>query len=81
MAYTLHSSQRTVSVIAVRLLKVQNDILMSLDSQRVTLLVFLGLSAAFDTVDHGVLVNRLSTSFGVRRSALQWFASYLLNRS
>ena len=63
------------------LLKVQNDILMSLDSQLVTLLVFLGLSAAFDTVDHGVLVNRLSTSFGVRRSALQWFASYLLNRS
>ena len=63
------------------LLKVQNDILMSLDSQRVTLLVLLGLSAAFDTVDHGVLVNRLSTSFGVRRSALQWFASYLLNRS
>ena len=49
----------------------QNDILMSLDSQRVTLLVLLGLSAAFDTVDHGVLVNRLSTSFGVRRSALQ----------
>ena len=63
------------------LLKVQNDILMSLDSQRVTLLVLLGLTAAFDTVDHGVLVNRLSTSFGVRGSALQWFTSYLLNRS
>ena len=62
-------------------LKVQNDILMSLDSQRVTLLVLLGLSAAFDTVDHGVLVNRLSTSFGVRGSALQWFTSYFLNRS
>ena len=54
---------------------------MSLDSQRVTLLVLLGLSAAFDTVDHGVLVSRLSTSFGVRGSALQWFTSYLLNRS
>ena len=37
--------------------------------------------AAFDTVDHGVLLNRLSTSFGVRGSALQWFISYLLNRS
>ena len=63
------------------LLKVQNDILMNLDSQRVTLLVLLDLSAAFDTVDHGVLLNRLSTSFGVRGSALQWFTSYLLNRS
>ena len=63
------------------LLKVQNDILMNLDSQRVTLLVLLDLSVAFDTVDHGVLLNRLNTSFGVRGSALQWFASYLLNRS
>ena len=34
------------------LLKVKNDILMNLNSQRVTLLVLLDLSAAFDTVDH-----------------------------
>ena len=63
------------------LLKVQNDILMNFDSQRVTLLVLLDLSAAFDTVDHGMLLNRFSTSFGVMGSALQWFTSYLLNRS
>ena len=62
------------------LLKVQNDILMNLDSQRVTLLVLLDVSAAFDRFDYGVLLNRLSTSFGVRGSALQWFTSYLLNR-
>ena len=54
---------------------------MNLDSQRVTLLVLLDLSGAFDIVDHGVLLNRLSTSFGVWGSALQWFTSYLLNRS
>ena len=63
------------------LLKVQNNILMNLNTQRITLLVLLDLSAAFDTVDHGVLFNPLSTSFGVRGSALQWFTSYLLNRS
>ena len=54
---------------------------MNLNSQRITLLVLLDLSAAFDTVDHGVLLNRVSTSFGVRGSALQWFTSYLPNRS
>ena len=39
----------------------------------------LNLSAAFDPVDHDVLLNRLSTitSFGVRVSALYWFAFYL----
>ena len=63
------------------LLKVQNDILINLDSQRFTLLMLLDLSAAFETVDHGVLLNRLSTSFRVKGLALQWFTSYLLNRS
>ena len=52
------------------LLKVQNDILMNLDSQGVTLLVLLDLSAAFVTVDHGVSLNNLNTSFGVRGLAL-----------
>ena len=62
-------------------LKVHNDILMNMDSQRLTLLVLLDQSAAFDTVDHDVLLNRLSTSFGVKGSAIHWFPSYLSNRS
>ena len=49
---------------------------MNMDSQRVTLLVLLDLSAAFDTVEIDVSLNRLSTSFGSRGSALLWFASY-----
>ena len=59
----------------------QNDVLMNMDSQRVTFLVLLDLSAAFDTVDHDVLINRLRTSFGINGSALQWFKSYLFNRT
>lgn len=54
---------------------------MNMDSRLVTLLVLLDLSVAFDTVNHVVLSNRLSTSFGVRGSALHWFASNLSNRS
>ena len=43
-------------------------------------LVLLDLSAAFDTIDHGVLLSRLS-SIGVRGSALKWIRSYLSGRT
>ena len=77
----LHSAYRKYHSTEIALLKVDNDILIEMDSQHLTLLVLLELSAAFDTVDHDVLLNRLSTSFGVRGSAFHLFASYLSNRS
>ena len=72
------SELRVISETA--LLKVTNDILMSMDCQHVTLLVMLDLSAAFDTVDHEILLNRLNSRVGVKGQALKWFASYLTNR-
>src|SRR6218665_3008392 len=39
--------------------------------------VCLYLSAAFDTVDHQLLLSRLTKSFGVCGTALNWLASYL----
>ena len=74
-AYRPHHSTETA------LLKVKNDILMNMDRQCVTLLVLLDLSAAFDTVDHAILIDRLSTEFGVTGPVLNWFTSYLSNRS
>ena len=59
------------------LLKVQNDILMSMDNKEVTLLVLLDLSAAFDTIGHSILLNILQHYFGVVGTALNWFDSFL----
>ena len=63
------------------LLRVVNDILSSMNKQHVSILVLLDLSAAFDTVDHAILLRRLETSFGITDAALAWFSSYLSGRS
>ena len=63
------------------LLCVQNDILSSLNNKKMVALVLLDLSAAFDTIDHEKLLHRLETRFGINGTALDWFGSYLSNRS
>ena len=59
------------------LLKINNEILASLNSKHCSILASLDLSAAFDTVDHTILLHRLHKSFGIEASALQWFTTFI----
>ena len=63
------STYRQNHSIETALLKVMNDILLSMNNQRVMLLILLNLSAAFDTV-HGTMLRRLEYSFGIRGKAI-----------
>ena len=63
------------------LLKVMSDILDAADSGEVSLVGLLDLSAAFDTVDHDILLRRLQSSFGIGGIILHWITSFLTDRT
>ena len=63
-AYKMHHSTETA------LLKVTSDILDLVDDKNLCLLVLLDLTAAFDTIDHEILLNRLKKSFLVSGTVL-----------
>lgn len=71
---TLHSTESA-------LLRVFNDIVLANDSGDYVVLVLLDLNAAFDIVDHNILVARLQHLVGICGSALDWFRSYLADRT
>ncbi len=64
----------------IALIKIINDIRFNSDSGKISVLVLLDLSAAFDTVDHNMLLERLENWVGLSGMALKWFRSYLEGR-
>ena len=74
-AYTkFHSTETT-------LLAVHDHIIRAISQQQVTCLCLLDLSAAFDTIDHSILLERLSSWFGISGIVLSWIKSDLTSRS
>ena len=61
-------------------IRVLSDLLDSVDRGDTAVLVLLDLTAAFDTVNHEILLKRLQVTFGVDNTSLSWFSSYLAGR-
>ena len=73
-AYRKHHSCETA------LLKIYDDILTVIDSRTNAILVLLDFSSAFDTINQELLLKKLKNDYGIEKTALKWFDSYLNNR-
>ena len=78
---TCQSAYRPGHSTETALLKVVNDLFLSLNKDNISVLALLDFSSAFDTIDHTILVHRLHTDFGFTDTVLQWFSSYLTDRT
>ena len=73
--YKEHHSTETM------MLGLVNDVLMGFDNEQCTVMLFLDLSAAFDTIDVEKLLEILEKEIGVSGIALKWFRSFLTGRT
>ena len=60
-------------------MELTDEVLKDIDDKHITLAIFMDLSKAFDTLDHGILIRKLA-HYGINGIALEWFTSYLTGR-
>jgi len=77
----LQSAYRAAHSTESALIKVKGDIDTALGEGDGVLLLLLDLSAAFDTVDHTLLLNRIEALLGIKGNVKRWITSYLSSRS
>ena len=73
-AYTEHRSTETA------LLRIHNDLCKAVDTSGAAALIMLDLLAAFDTLDHSILLDCFQYLFGLQDTVLSWLSSYLSDR-
>ena len=77
---SLQSAYRAQHSTETAVLKVLSYILTAADRGDLSMLTLHDLSAAFDTVDHPILLRRLMTSYGLNSVVHMWISSYLANQ-
>ena len=81
LSSSFQSAYRMFHSTETTLLGMHNDLTLAMDRGEVTFLILLDLSAAFDTVDHSIILHRLQHWFGLHGTSLDWLSSYLTSRS
>ena len=76
----MQSAYRTYHSTETALLYIHSDLLSALDRKQCVAMVMIDLSAAFDTVNHNILLHRLSERYGFQGNAHKWITSYLSQR-
>ena len=76
----LQSAYRQNCNTETALLHVHDSVIRSIDERKGVIMLLIDLSAAFDTIDHDILLNTLSNTIGVKDRCLSWFAAYLQHR-
>jgi hypothetical protein len=77
----MQSAYRKLHSTETALLKIMDDLYRIVDHKKSAVLISLDLSAAFDTIDHAILTQRLKQRFGVTGVVLNWIVTYLQERS